>query len=267
MPRPKKSKSLLDGEKHSIEFTPARLILSMCALIIFGLVCFSLGIAVNKLDSARERAMARNTVTSDAQTPGDPAGRQLTPNQVEQAGDSKPPATSASTATPPTRDNVRVVDLPTVSPAVSDQKATATAPPSPPRDPIAAVDVAKVEEPTKAPASPPPAAGSDAAQTPSDASPKPSSSAAAPPSSPKEAATGDYRVQMLATVSKEMAQAETFKELLEKQLGEKAELVVGDDGWVRVFVGRFPTLDKAQEKQTELRKIAQFKECWARKYP
>jgi cell division septation protein DedD len=142
----RKSRSVLDADKHVIEFTSGQLVFTICVLLLIGLGCFLLGIVVDRLQTAR--LAPTSPVTEETELPQEDAVAPAVPSTALQASAVAP--SEAGTLLPET--GPRVVELP-------DPNEIAPPPaPSPPQ-PATALAAGTEQKPTAAgslqPAAPP----------------------------------------------------------------------------------------------------------------
>lgn len=278
----KKKSSFANQEKHTLEFTPAQLIGAICTLMVFGLLCFLLGVVVNKFDSAHAEKRAVAVARDEEPQPATPVreGKQTTPRldvvKIPSSTSSTPPKNNPATSTVPRKDDtIRPVPLPPAkeSPAKEASKEptqVATASPVksvelPPMGPTATPGPAPAKSETPvapSPAKPETAVAPKPAAEVSAPEPKAAPSAAPPSNETLSPEKDNYAIQVAAYSPSNRAKAEQFRALLEKQLKMTARLVTSKDGkWIRVMVGSFPDAASAQSKQAEMKQIKQFKDC------
>lgn len=294
-------RSLLDEDRHVIEFTPGKLIVWICGLLIFGLTCFLMGVFVNKIDTAQKSVKAPPSDAAIPNPPTPPAakvediliteGQQVTP---------RADATKQNAAPP-----IRKVELPPTA-ATSSSNARNAEPPAnldpPPKPPdrpaVRPSTIAKKGNASESIASG--ATKEDtASQTVSDSDskavidPQPSESSTDPDvSSPSnqterieelapldvsddagEAETsaaadtkkGKYAIQVVSFSPTEKATAQNYQRRLKENTGIDSILSTSKDGnYLQVLVGSYPDRETAEKERQELKKRAGFGDCFVR---
>jgi len=269
MPKRKKSSggSVGKNETRTIEFTPAQVLAAIITLIVFGLICFILGIVVNIVDqNLGEGAGAELAAVADDAIDGE--GEQRTPESSPERTSPTPPVSREKAPDP--EKEVKTVDLrKRFSDTSSRPGAKGSDKESPPSEGPAEVEVADlpetdaegnaVEEPPVETTASPPVAASEPAE-PDERKPAGEESGSSAPA-PSES-EGNWIIQLAAYSVENTQQAEDFATRLRENTDLEPRLVTSDDGkWVRVWIGNFSDRAAAIAKQTELQKIEQFKNC------
>lgn len=246
----KKSSSLLDQDKHVVEYTSGQLIMAICLFLMVALACFVLGMYVGPPGPSETSRIESSATKPDAKKPVPPPesspkeGRQTLPDpRVLSAAKTAAPNPAVA---PTARDTggPRSVELPPLDPGAAANTPVATP---------AAV------QPPVAPATP---ALKPEAEPQAQQAPSPESAAQTLAQSMKPSAA-PYAIQLIAFSAVDTAKAEEYKVRLEKNTDLKPEVVPSKDGkWVRVLVGAYPDRASAEKARDEIGKKAEFRKCF-----
>lgn len=229
-------------DTRTVEFTPAQFLGAIVTLVCFGLVCFILGIIVNRVDNSR-----RDSAIAKAQ--------EVRSGEGQQVQASPAPATSAP---------VKVEEAPPVRTKKEEFK-TIPVPEGAKRN-QAIAESAKVEEkPAEKPPEPEPMT---TAQAPTEEKPPPAppvqeekpAPEASTPTVPN-AANGNWTIQIAAYSAESRDRAEAFIKSIAKDTGITPKLVPSPDGkWLRVWIGQFTDKAEAEEMKIELQDTPALKD-------
>jgi len=266
---------------RQIEFTPGQMIIAICTLIVFGLVCFMLGVLVNKLDSSVAPDVAAITETEAA--PG-PATAQDTPAPRTQQTSPLPPeslrggvASRNQTADRPDPSQPR-----TVAPPSANRRAEAPEPtprpalPVSPEPPAPPVLEPPVDEPIEEASASPEPESPDPTPAPEGrvlenadllTLDEPEQPASTPgPSAPAAGETA-YGVQVASVSAEREEQARRALADAERVANHKGQLVPSDDGrMLRLVVGSFADRAEATRLMESMRQHRQYESCFVQTF-
>ncbi len=288
MHNPRRAKTVLEADRHSLEFTSGQLIIAICGLLLLSLVCFLVGVVAGRFEfgsrvaemaaesnpaEAVQKALAstqeaaediktaltptRRPVREEASVAPPPPARPAENKAAAKPSEDKPRATASARS----EGNVRfLTDRPseaatrTLTEPVTAPPATAAAVSTPPPAPQPA---APAETPAPKPATP-------AAATPPPA-PKPAATEAKPAATESAAPKGNYTVQVIAYQVQNKAMAEEYIRNVKNTANLDAEMVKSKDGkYYHVIIGRYPDRASAEKAQAELKKRKGFADCIVR---
>lgn len=240
----KRKSSVLDRDKRTVEFTPAQFLGAIVTLVCFGLVCFVLGIIVNRVDMARRASNVAQVQESAAQAQGEGIQRQASSTAV-----------TPTESDEPKKEDVKKESYRTISvPEGPSQSRTQAVKEDKPKEEVQ-VAAADIEPPTKAvePITP----EKKPADTPKETAPvKPAAETAKAP------ATGAWTIQVAAYAANNRTRAESFIKDIEKGTGITPRLVASSDGkWIRVWIGEFGDKAEAEAMRKELASNPTLKDC------
>jgi len=293
----RKPNSLLDQEKHVIEYTSGQFIFAICIALGVALFCFLMGMVVKA--TSHPQVASTTAPGESASKPAEPAakpapaparntgpkkeGQQTSPSP-NVLNSVKPPAPKpAATTPPPTPETApRAVNLPPLDPNQKNAPQPAASTPAPKNS----------TEPTKPPTSTPPTQTTKATESPKKevASPPPNKAQSesvlakeiaplsktpeksperAPGSAPtiggEKSSAGGFTIQLAAFTATEASKAEAYKTSLEKHTDLKPEVIRSKDGKVvRVVTGAFADRAAADKAREELAKKGEFVKCFVR---
>lgn len=283
----RRSKSFLTQDVHHAEFTSGQLVLGICGLLTVAMLCFVMGIMLEKWQSGR---MDRDSGVASANPDEEPGFREAlaaveTPNEDPPApAKTDEPKTAAIIEAPPAEGKTTVVaskHLPAIESVKVSNKAPAkeetssptptksTAKPSnehePPKTTAAEVNADEPAEESVAaepenepepetPAEPVTVAKADSAPAVVETPPAPAPSTSSGPR---------YTIQVAAF--KDHNRAEQSKSRLDENTLLRSEFVKSADGqWTYLWVGDYATKEEAIRARDDLRKLAGFKDCFVK---
>jgi septal ring-binding cell division protein DamX len=229
--RTRKTKSVLDRERYTADFTSGQLVIAICSLLVAALLCFLLGVIVGRYERAGERT--RTTAVAEE-----------TPAVVT------PPAPAPVPATPPP--TPQPVSKPTPAPVERTEPAEPIVEPVAP--PQTASPVQQNEEEKQILIAP----------LPDELEQAPAPAAAPQPEevTPTETATPgvpSYGIQLAAFG--DMENARKARERLLENTELEADLVQAGQ-WVRVIIGDYKDRKEADAACAELKQKPGFRDCY-----
>ena len=249
--RSQKSKSVLDRDRYTADFTSGQLVIAICSLLLTALLCFLLGVVVGRYERGIERSrlaeVAQEAVAEVKEIPAPVIAQPppAPPKPVVQAVPApvarvEPPVEPAPVPEAP----VHVVQ--------SGEPKPITAAPLP--DEPTARPTPVVEPPAPAPT---PAPAPQPAAVPPAPAPQP---AAAPAPAVSEASSGSRFGIQLAAFG-DMGNAQKARERLLKNSQLEADLVQAGQ-WVRVIIGDYRDRKEAEAACEELKQKPGFRDCY-----
>ncbi len=281
----RRSKTLIEADQHSLEFTSGQLILAICALLVLCLLCFLTGVVAGKLEFGSSLTQVADD--DDAKSPA-------TAGASPQSPDRGTATSSASPSNTKTENTASSAPKPeaakrTPPPRVADRPSPQTPPAIVPAAPTEAAGSAQAApkassakseesapkwidqrpgntepEPPEAATKPPvTTASSQLAQAQSNVTPKEATPPPKEEAKPaKEVAKGNFTIQVAAYQVKNKTLAENYVKSLKDKQGVSADMVKSKDGkYYQILVGRYPDRAAAEKAQQELKKKDGFAEC------
>lgn len=290
----KRRKSLFNPQKVKDKLTPDQLVIGICLLLLFGLVCFTSGMLVSRVDSFLQSREARRkeatqenaperTVPAPPAEPGAPPsalgkGKQISPRQ-----DAPATRLAASPQAQDPRQEGLKEDIPIDLPRVPELPPQTQTPDKPAK---AAPSQEKAVAPgaRKGYVRPKPEPSKRAEDTSRDRGHERPTTAkvsgstiAAPPTPPKAPKAPErpqapnaitpkkpaFAIQVAAFKTHNRAKAEQYKQRLEANSDLKVQVVLYEDNkWVRVLLGDYPDRKSAENARAQLKKRPGFADCW-----
>ncbi len=275
--RGKRSKSLFDVDKHTLEFSPGQLVMAICTILLLGLVSFLVGVLVGRHDHSytdarlfslgdERTAEERSSHGADREPEGE--GVQVSPRPIGLPGDSTgdgrvrstelpaPPGLSADArqrdATPrPSRGREREP----VPPAFEDANDAPeeSEPAEEPEEP--AEDPEEPDEPEEE--STPP---EDEVEESLDIEPLTVDDEESPAS-----ASGPYSIQVVAYSAADRTKAAAYAREIQSRTNINTQVAQSEDGQhLRIFVGSYPDRESAERVLEELKDKDGFEESFVR---
>ena len=258
-------------QARQIEFTPGQMIIAICTLIAFGLVCFMLGVLVNKLDTSfgPETPTVATTEQAPLETPvaaSPPPQQQTSPMPPEALRERVASRNESEVGQP------RTVPPPSATRRPDPPAQSVAPPPARPIEPEpvdeADVELADpvIEDPE--PESPRTLIENEAPLTPEttrETTPEPQS----PPSAAPAAAPGGtaYGVQIASLSTERQEQAQRALADAERAANQSGQLVRTEDGrFFRVIIGAFESRADATRLQERMRQQSQFEGCFVQTF-
>ncbi len=277
--RSKKTRSVLDNERYTADFTSGQLVIAICGLLLAALLCFLLGVSVGRYERGVERsriaAVAEDVLPEASESA--PAAVPSAPRVPEPAA--KPAVPAASPAKPSTVPVAVPVAVPVTPPPAAKPEPVPTPTPAPNPVPAAVPPVA-APEPTPEPATtvaepvPVPTAvdepeihiaplpdqtGLPAATPPTPAPTPPAATSPAPAPAPAAAGATRYGIQLAAFGDIENARKARERLLANTEL--EADLVEAGK-WIRVIIGDYKERKDAEAACAELKQRPGFRDCY-----
>ncbi|MDX9976133.1 MAG: SPOR domain-containing protein [FCB group bacterium] len=283
----RRPKTLIEAERHSLEFTSGQLIIAICGLLFLWLVGFLMGVMAGRLEFGSSLAEGKTPggVTQTASTkdlkaattakpveakdkpavkeiPAPPAAKPVEAKPAEAVKPATPAETKPAPAAKPDTEVKYVTerpDRPTVAATQTQAEAKAPEAPKP------------AEAPPAAPVAETPKVEAKAEEKPGTKEETPAEPAktevAKEEEAPKAAKSSGktYTVQVFSVKAKNRSNADEYVSLLKQNSGQTAEVVKSKDGkHYNVVIGRFQDRKAAEEKRDELKKKAGFADCIVR---
>jgi len=278
MPPAKKTRTPDSNPKvRQIEFTPGQMIIAICTLIVFGLVCFMLGVLVNKLDTtfspegtttAAAPAQTEPGVTAPPETGQAPAPRPQQTSPIPPESLRGPVASRNETAEPSSPSQPRTVAPPSATrrpsapePAAPAEVPRPTAPvaPDPPQESAPEVTADEPE-----PTAPETVLENVELMTPEE--PDDSAETTTQPPPPAAGSTA-YGVQVASVSAEREEQARRALAEAERVSEQKGRLVPSDDGrLLRLIVGSFGERAEATRLMESMRQHSQYEGCFVQTF-
>ena len=258
-------------QTRQIEFTPGQMIIAICTLIVFGLVCFMLGVLVNRLDSTFAPAEAE--VAQTEATTGEPdAALDEGPDTRARQTSPRPPETlQRDVAARNETTEPRSPQQPrTVAPPPATRRAET---PSEPGQPAAPPPVEPTEPELAEPVEEPEAAAQEQPEprvlenvepmTPEE----PEEPAGVEETSPAPAGGTAYGVQIASVSPEREEQARRVLTDAEETVNLEGRMVPAEDGTLlRLIIGSFDNRDDATRLMEEMRQHSQFEGCFVQTF-
>lgn len=288
----RRPKTLIEAERHTLEFTSGQLIIAICGLLFLWLVGFLMGVMAGRVEfgasvaDLASPAKAIEAPNAAPKTPDRDPAPKATKDQPKPTANrtasvapapskpvSTPPQASAAPAAPPkpaeeTRKPVEpkpdaprlVTDRPSRAATQTRDEAvaapTAPAGAEPPNETPKAETTAVAKADTEAPK--PAASETPVQELAKEELPAPTKTGRAP--------SGKYyTVQVFSVKSANKANAEEYITLLKQNSGLEGKLIQsGDKKLYQVIIGEFPSRKEAENLRDELKKRAGFADCIVR---
>lgn len=292
----RRPKTLIEAERHSLEFTSGQLIIAICGLLFLWLVGFLMGVMAGRLEFGSSLAEGKRPVeatqTASTKDPKGATSDKAAPAAKPAETKDKAPVKEIPAPPAPKPPETKPAEAAKPAPASETKSAEAAKPAAevkyvterPDRPTVAATQTqaeAKAPDAPKPAEATPTAPPAEAPKTEAKAAEKPETKAEAPAEpvktevakaeqdeqAPKATKTSGktYTVQVFSVKAKNRSNADEYVSLLKQNSGVTAEVVKSKDGkHYNVIIGRFPDRKAAEEKRDELKKKAGFADCIVR---
>lgn len=264
--RSKKTRSVLDNERYTADFTSGQLVIAICGLLLAALLCFLLGVSVGRY----ERGVERSRMAAVADDVASEAMESVPAAAPPAARVSEPAAPAAAPAKPPVAVPVAVPVTP--PPAAKPEPTPTPAAKAEPTPTPAASPVPAAIPPVAAP-EPLPEAATTVAEPEIHIAPMPDQTArpaATPPTpaptppaatSPAPAASGATRYGIQLAAFGDIENARKARERLLANTELEADLVEAGK-WIRVIIGDYKERKDAEAACAELKQRPGFRDCY-----
>jgi hypothetical protein len=289
----RRGKSLIEADRHSLEFTSGQLIIAICGLLLLWLAGFLMGVVAGRFEGSKVADLAEKAeavAASALKEASAPAEERAAEEEASRTAAAKSESTKKRVPAPPparktgtetvvakapaertssasfvdrdrpspaaTRTPTEPTPLPEAAPSVTASVAPVAPTPAPTPAPAPAATVTPLP-----PVTPP---DEDAPQAALAAAKAPAPEAEKKPEADKPASEGkgNFTIQLISYRVSNRDMAEAYVKRLKENAGVDAEVIKSRDGkHLNVVYGRFADRAAAEAAQAKLKKKPEFAEC------